>query len=113
MHRIAKITIDPPSDLRDFVWSAAHFTWSNGGETFGMIPSRYPGSETSEDAAIRLSRKTDWECVGDEADPSQYIGHGQRMLATDVDEFALFQIRSLELDVEMEQADPEPDDETN
>ena len=113
MHRIAKITIEAPTDLRDFVWSPAHFTWSNGGGTFGMIPSRYPGSESSDDAAIRLSRKTDWQCVGDEADPGQYVGLGQRMLATDVDEFALFQIRSLELDIEMETGDAEPADETD
>jgi type VI secretion system protein ImpE len=91
---VKQIQIDPPADLRDMVWIPAHFTWVNGGEATGLIPTRYPDSESSEDNAIRLARKTEWtERPGD-----VYIGLGQRMFATDIDEFSLLQIRQIELD---------------
>jgi len=89
-----RIQIDPPTDLRDAVWIPAHFTWVNGGETAGLIPTRYPDSEASEDNAIRLARKTEWvEQPGD-----LYLGLGQRMFATDKDEFPLLQIRQIDLE---------------
>ena len=89
-----RIQIDPPTDLRDAVWIPAHFTWANGGETAGLIPTRYPDSEASEDNAIRLARKTEWiEQPGD-----LYLGLGQRIFATDKDEFPLLQIRQIDLE---------------
>ena len=91
---IKRIQIEPPADLRDVVWLPAHFTWVNGGETTGLIPTRYPNSESSEDSAILLARKTDWvEQPGD-----LYLGLGQRIFATDKDEFPLLQIRQIDLD---------------
>ena len=76
---IVRVDIEKPVDLRDIVWMPAHFAWSNGGEAVGLIPTRYPGSETSEDPQIRMARKTDW--IGAEGDT--WLGLGQRMLATD------------------------------
>lgn len=102
LHRIARIDIEAPADLRDFVWAPVHFTWANGGEAFGMIPTRYPGSETADDPLLRLSRKTDWISVDQSTDDSLFIGVGQRMLATDVDEYALLDVRTITLDTEME-----------
>ena len=91
---IKRIRIESPSDLRDVVWSPVHFTWTNGGESAGFIPTRYPGSESSEDSAIELSRKTEWaEHPGD-----TYLGLGQRVFATDIDEFPLMQVRQVDLD---------------
>jgi type VI secretion system protein ImpE len=91
---IKQIQIEAPADLRDVVWLPAHFTWVNGGETTGLIPTRYPNSESSEDSAILLARKTDWvEQPGD-----LYLGLGQRIFATDKDEFPLLQIRQIDLD---------------
>ena len=91
---IKRIQIEPPADLRDLVWLPANFTWINGGETAGLIPTRYPDSEASEDSAIRLARKTEWiEQPGD-----VYLGLGQRMFATDEGEFSLLQVRKIELD---------------
>ncbi|MHC4556080.1 MAG: type VI secretion system accessory protein TagJ [Planctomycetota bacterium] len=91
---IKRVQIDPPADLRDLVWLPANFTWVNGGETAGLIPTRYPDSETSEDSAIRLARKTEWiEQPGD-----VYLGLGQRTFATDEGEFSLLQVRKIELD---------------
>jgi type VI secretion system protein ImpE len=91
---IKRIQIDPPADLRDVVWLPTHFTWINGGETTGLIPTRYPNSETSEDSAILLARKTEWI----EQPGELYLGLGQRMLTTDTDDFSLLQVRQIDLD---------------
>jgi type VI secretion system protein ImpE len=61
--RIREIRIEKPTDLRDTVWTSARFTWTNGGESAGLIPTRYPGSERSEDTAIRLARRTGGEAA--------------------------------------------------
>jgi len=91
MHRIARITIEAPSDARDLVWLPAQFLWSNGGEAMGMIPARYPGSESAEDPAIRLARKTEWRDLGTDT----YLGLGQRLLTTDNAELGLLELREL------------------
>lgn len=84
---LAQIDIEPPEDLRDMVWLPAHFVFVNGGETVGLIPTRYPGAESDEDGLIRLARKTVWTDDG--------IGSGQRMLATDNNEYPLLEARSI------------------
>lgn len=93
-HRIRVIELEPPSDLRDLIWLPASFTWANGGQTVGLVPVRYPGSEQSADDAIRMARKTDWQALSDTAQ----LGLGQRLLATDVDDYALLDVRRVELD---------------
>lgn len=90
---IQSIDIEEPEDLRDLVWAPVHFTWTNGGEVVGLIPTRYPGSAQSEDDLIKLSRKTDWR----ECEDGTVLGLGQRMLATDAGEFALLDVRRIEL----------------
>lgn len=92
MHRIAKVDIEPATDLRDLVWLPAHFQWANGGEMVGFIPTRYPGSEKSPDDLIRLARKTDW--VPQAADV--YHGLGQRTLTTDADEYPVLNVKRIE-----------------
>jgi len=37
MQRIRSVSIEKPVDLRDVVWLPAHFTWTNGGESYGVI----------------------------------------------------------------------------
>jgi len=91
-NNIRQVVIEAPSDLRDVVWMPAQFTWSNGGQAVGLIPTRYPGSESSDDPLVRLSRKTDWVEAGEAA-----LGLGQRLLATDVGDHALMDIRRLTL----------------
>jgi len=88
---IKKIELEEPVDLRDMVWTPANFTWANGGEMIGLIPSRYPGSELSEDEAVCLARKTEWV----ERESDWYLGRGQRMLATDEDEHPLLETRQV------------------
>lgn len=94
LHRIRVIELEPPTDLRDLVWLPASFTWANGGQTMGLIPVRYPGSEQSTDDLIRMARKTDWQTLSD----TTQLGLGQRLLATDVEDYALLDIRRIELD---------------
>jgi len=94
-HRVHEVRIEEPADLRDMVWAPAEFTWANGGQMVGLIPSRYPGSEQSADGAIRLARKTEWQAQAEEF----YLGLGQRLLATDGDEYPLLDVRHIVLDV--------------
>jgi type VI secretion system protein ImpE len=91
--RIRSIEIEPPSDLRDLVWMPAHFTWANGGELVGLIPTRYPGTEAAEDGQLLLSRRTEWV----EAASETFLGRGQRVLTTDEGEYALLDVRAVEL----------------
>jgi type VI secretion system protein ImpE len=93
--QIQSIQIDEPADLRDVVWMPAHFVWINGGEAFGLIPTRYPDSETADDSAIRLARKTEWTELNDET----FIGFGQRLFSTNENDYALMDIREIKFNV--------------
>jgi type VI secretion system protein ImpE len=95
IQNIRQIVIEKPVDLRDLIWMPVHFTWSNGGDTVGLIPTRYPGSEHSQDEAIRMARKTLWV----EASPGTSLGLGQRLFATDAGDYALMDMREIELDL--------------
>jgi type VI secretion system protein ImpE len=97
---IKAIQIEDPKDLYDLVWVPADFTWVNEGRSQGFIPTRYPGSETSEDDAVCLARRTEWI----EKPAQTYFGLGQRMFATDAREYAILDIRRIELHHEDAQA---------
>jgi type VI secretion system protein ImpE len=88
---ITRIDLEPPADLRDLVWAPAQFTWANGGQSVGLIPSRYPGTQSAADPALRLARKTEWA----EDQPGVYRGQGTRILATDAGEYPLLEVRAL------------------
>jgi type VI secretion system protein ImpE len=94
--RIARIEIDPPSDLRDTVWTAATFTWTSGAQAVGLIPTRYEGSTNSSDDAIKLARRTEW--LGER-------GLGQRMFASDTADHALMDVRAIGLEMQEEAAE--------
>jgi type VI secretion system protein ImpE len=87
--RIARIEIEPPADLRDAVWTAATFTWSNGAQTVGLIPTRYPGSAEAADA-LKLARQTEWQ--GEHP-------VGQRMFTSGEADFPLMDARLIEFDL--------------
>jgi len=93
LHRVAEMQIEEPQDLRDLVWVPARFKWTNGGEAVALLPGRYPGSEASADPMVRLARRTEWVDQGH----GVYFGLGQRMLATDADEFPLMEVRTVVL----------------
>jgi type VI secretion system protein ImpE len=91
--RIRKIEMEKPADMRDLVWMPARFTWTNGGSVPGHIPVRYPGTEESAEDSLRLARKTDWRHQPGET----YLGLGQRVFATDANEYPLLECRTIEL----------------
>lgn len=91
--RLSRVDLEAPADLRDFVWAPAHFEFQNGGEAVGVIPTRYPGSENSDDSMIRLARRTTWQ----EEAPDVFYGFGQRVFATDTGQHSLLDIRSIQI----------------
>ena len=91
---LLQMDIEPPEDLRDSVWMPAHLMFTNGGETLALIPTRYVGSEASELGTIQLARETRWS----ETNAGVAHGLGQRLFATDAEDFALMDIRCVKFD---------------
>jgi type VI secretion system protein ImpE len=88
------LKFEAPTDLRDKIWVPAEVTWTNGGKAIGFIPGRYPGSERADDNDLVLARKTEWIDAGADLQ----VGLGQRMLATDTDDYALLDARLITFD---------------
>jgi type VI secretion system protein ImpE len=100
-NRIREIRLEAPADLRDVVWMPAYFTWANGGESVGLIPTRYPASQASADPQLRLARRTDWADRGADL----FVGLGQRMLASDAGEYPIMDARAIRLETEATEAE--------
>ena len=94
---LRSVRLLPPEGLCDVVWVQAELTLEDGRTQLGLIPARYPAlpgrtlSSLPDDA--KLGRMTDWVCLHDEA----YAGVGQKMWMTDQGEYALLDIRLLEM----------------
>lgn len=93
-HAIGSLRVEPPEDLRDAVWTAAHLTLQNGGEHVVLIPTRYAGTVQNGDNAEKMSRATNWSDAGGGA----YVGTGQRLLANSEGDVALMDMRNLQMD---------------
>ncbi|MEJ2691758.1 MAG: type VI secretion system accessory protein TagJ [Candidatus Thiodiazotropha sp.] len=91
MQHLSRVELEPPSDLRDMVWAPAQLQFVNSGTTVALVPSRYCGTEGSDDAGLKLARKTLWQ----EPVADFYTGLGQRMLVTDKGEHALLNVRNI------------------
>ena len=91
---IKRIAIEAPENLRDFVWMPAHIQWETEGESFVLIPTRYPFS-AKQDHQLALSRKTEWLEKGD----NSYFGFGQRLLVTDQQDYSQLDIRDIFFDL--------------
>jgi type VI secretion system protein ImpE len=89
--RLARLDIEAPADLRDVVWMPAHLEFATGGDAVAVIPTRYPGSESTPDPRLRLARQTEWR----EAAPGVFHGLGQRLWTTDAGELALMDVRTV------------------
>ena len=89
--QIGGLEIEPPTDLRDAVWTAATLRLVNGGEVVALIPTRYAGTTESGDAAAKLARATTWTDAGAET----FVGTGQRLLATDEGDIPIMDLRLL------------------
>lgn len=88
------IQIDPPADLRDLVWMPAQLMLPNEGRVPALIPTRYPGTATTEADnadALRLSRATTWQGRDGEC----WVGLGQRIWISDVGEHPLLDTRAI------------------
>lgn len=94
-NRLARVDIEAPVDLRDTVWAPAHLLFENGGDAVALIPTRYPGTEASEDGLLLLSRKTEWA----EPLPGFFTGLGQRVFAASGGDKSLLDVRQIEWDV--------------
>jgi type VI secretion system protein ImpE len=89
---IRRVAFEKPTDLRDLVWQGCEVTLTNGGNLMGFIPSRYPlQSDDADD--IKLARLTQWVELSDE----HFAGRGQRLWATNSNEYALLDVRHLTL----------------
>jgi type VI secretion system protein ImpE len=92
--RLRELKFEAQTDLRDKIWVPAEVTWTKGGKAIGFIPGRYPGSERADDNDLVLARKTEWIDAGADLQ----VGLGQRMLATDTDDYALLDARLITFD---------------
>ncbi|MBO1114009.1 type VI secretion system accessory protein TagJ [Bordetella petrii] len=86
-----------PEGLSDVVWAQAEITLDDGRTQHGLVPARYPapaGQALAELAdVVKLGRMTDWQPLhGD-----MYAGVGQKMWVTDQDEYALLDVRGVEM----------------
>jgi type VI secretion system protein ImpE len=89
--RIERLKLEMPTDVLDLVWCPAQLTLRGSVAQALLVPSRYPGSEACDDDALRLARRTDWQELAD----GQHRGLGQRMFATDDDDVALLDVRTI------------------
>ena len=95
---LAKVHVEAPEDLRDFVWMPAQLEFPNGGSSVALIPTRYCGVIDAAPGAELLARATAW----DELSPdgplgAQYAGRGQRLFTTSANEIGLLELRELEI----------------
>jgi type VI secretion system protein ImpE len=90
MDCVGRMELEKPEDARDLVWLPVRITFKNEGQAIALMPTRYPGSEHG-DPAIQLSRRTEWSGIGGDG----FAGLGQRVLASDIDEVGLLDVREI------------------
>lgn len=90
---IRHFRIERLGEAHDFPWLPTQLTWSSGERSTGFIPMRYPGSEHSEDEAVRMGGKTHWEPAGEHCQ----AGLGLRRLRTDTGEVSILEVTDLSL----------------
>ncbi|HEY5289704.1 MAG TPA: type VI secretion system accessory protein TagJ [Caulobacteraceae bacterium] len=88
---VERIESEGPRDLRDLVWLPAQVAFRSGQSVNAMLPTRYPGSEAAEDAAVRMARRTDWR---DESWGSSGLGQHEWSLGGG-DDVGLLSLRHL------------------
>ncbi len=105
MSGLARLDFGAVEDLRDLVWLPVEVAWRDGTATTAFMPTRYPGSGGA-DGTLALARTTAWRRLDPAAGAdAPAAGLGQRMWATDVDDYGLLESRSLVFDVPVEAAD--------
>lgn len=92
----AGIQIDPPTDMRDLVWSPAELLLPNEGRVPALIPTRYPEPALpieGDPDQFRLSRATQWIEQG----PDMWFGAGQRVWMSDVGQHPILDTRLISM----------------
>jgi type VI secretion system protein ImpE len=93
--QIATVRMAQPQRLRDLLWPAAkvltgpNFKGVELGEV--IVPALAPGSQTSDDPAVRLGRSTEWVRWEDGTEAPL----GQKLLLVDGEEFPILELREL------------------
>jgi type VI secretion system protein ImpE len=100
---VTQIMFEPPADLRDAVWTPCTLTFTNGGDTVGLIPTRYAGTLEKGGPTEKLARATEFVDLGHDT----FAGVGQRLLATDQGDHGLMDARLIEFDNEVTAAPAE------
>jgi len=93
MSRVRKLHTDKPTDLRDLLWLPAEVMWINGGKLMVMVPARYPHIDGVSGPGL-LGRRTDW--LAHDGDITE--GTGQRLFASDIKDYPILEVRSIEFD---------------
>lgn len=88
---IEHIEIPMPEDMLDLAWCSCEITLTNGGTRNAFIPTRYPGTEATDNEDLKLARMTHWLPWAHEL----HAGAGQRMFVSDRDEYALLDCREV------------------
>jgi type VI secretion system protein ImpE len=91
--RLSRLVIERPAYVVDSVWISAKFTWTNQGQVDGLIPTRYFGSESSDDEQLQSARGLAWS----EPVDGYYIGTGLRQLTYDAGDKLLLSINDIRL----------------
>ncbi|MEN4917265.1 type VI secretion system accessory protein TagJ [Achromobacter spanius] len=94
---LKRVRLLAPDGLCDVVWAQAEVELEGGRALQGLVPARYPPmpGERMVDLPdpVKLGKMSDWRLLHGDT----YAGVGQKMWLTDVDEFALLDVRSLEM----------------
>jgi protein involved in temperature-dependent protein secretion len=91
---VAHVKSEGPRDLRDTVWYPVQLAFREGQSVAALVPTRYPGSELSNDLAMRMGRSTGWQ-----AGAAGETGCGQHLLGlSGGEEVGLLALRSLAFD---------------
>ncbi len=94
--QIKRMEIQPPSTLRDLLWTPVIVELREKllGNVF--VPTLYYGSHVHPDDLVKLGRMTDWKSIGNET----LLGVGQRTFFADDIECPLLEIRKIEFTTE-------------
>jgi type VI secretion system protein ImpE len=91
---VERIESEGPKDLRDLVWLPAVVAFKTGQSVNALLPTRYPGTEASDDDTLKLARATVWR-----DEPAGPFGLGQHEWSlSDGSEISLLALRKLTFD---------------
>jgi type VI secretion system protein ImpE len=98
LEHLTKVTVEPPSRLRDLLWSPVRL---QAGESLSsvdlgeaLLPVLTPSASQDDDELVRLGRVTRWIDLPD----GMQAPMGQKMLLVDDEDFPILELRELEIE---------------